>query len=221
MLILASQSPRRRQLLASLDLDFTVAVPDVDERSQVDESPIAVVERLSQAKAEAVAAQNPNSIVLAADTVVALDGEVLGKPADLAEARRMLERLRGRSHQVYSAVTATNAKTGERATMVNVSVVWMRDYDDAWIRAYVASGDPLDKAGGYAIQNQQFTPVARLKGCYSSVMGLPLGDTVRVLREVGMCVLNLEEVARICQEIVGSSHWHCCLDSRNIGADFA
>ncbi len=185
-LILASQSPRRRALLTALGLTFTVDAADVDETPQPDEAPGDVVIRLSRAKALAVAARHPHAVVLAADTVVVLDGALLGKPVNPDEAWVMLRALRGRTHQVYTAVTVTN--DGSSRSQLSVSDVTMRLYSDAEITDYIASGDPLDKAGAYAIQHPLFAPVAGWTGCYTDIMGLPLGVAADLLREAGVHV---------------------------------
>ena len=180
-LLLASASPRRHELLALLGLPFGVTVANVDEIPQADESPTTLVIRLSRDKARAVPA-DPATIVIACDTVVALDGEILGKPGDAAEAVSMLLRLRGRSHTVCSAVTLLEPITGRALTDVAETQVTMRAYTDAEIAAYVASDDPLDKAGAYAIQHPGFHPVAALQGCHTNVVGLPLCHLTRCLR---------------------------------------
>ena len=184
-LVLASTSPRRRQLLALLGLPFEVRAADVNESSQPEESPAAIVARLAEAKARAVLADASTDFIVAADTLVYLDGAVLGKPSSAQQALRMLERLRGRPHVVFSGVTVINAPAGLQQTAVAQSTVWMRQYSDAEIQAYVASGDPLDKAGAYAFQNASFAPASRVEGCYLSVMGLPLCHLYVLLRELG------------------------------------
>ena len=205
-LVLASASPRRRELLAALALPFSVAAAEVDERQIPGKLPVELVQRLSRAKAAAVACRYPDAIIVAADTVVVLDGVVLGKPADAEDAVGMLRALRGRPHFVYSAVTALDAATGQEATEVSESCVWMRGYNDDEIAAYVASGDPLDKAGAYAIQHRGFAPVSRFEGCYASIMGLPLGHLAQALASVGVAVLV--DVAQACQAATGAA---CCL----------
>ncbi|MCX6028603.1 MAG: Maf family protein [Chloroflexi bacterium] len=202
-LILASQSPRRRSLLAALGLTFTVDAADVDETPRPDEAPADLVCRLGRIKAVAVAARHPRAVVLAADTVVVLDGTLLGKPVDPAEAWAMLHALRGRTHQVYTAVTVTRA--GAPCSRLSISDVTMRPYSDAEIATYVASGDPLDKAGAYAIQHPLFAPVAGWTGCYTAIMGLPLGVAADLLREAGVLVPG--DVAATCEGIGG----RCCL----------
>ena len=140
-----------------------------------------VVVRLARAKAEVVAAAHPDALVVGCDTVVALGGEVLCKPADGEAARAMLLHLRGRDHAVYTWVAVVGG--GRRAVQVARTTVRMREYTDEEIDAYVASGDPLDKAGAYAIQHPGFHPVATWEGCYANVVGLPLCHLVRLLRE--------------------------------------
>jgi len=186
-LILASNSPRRRELLALSGWTFLVQPADVDESQRPAEAPGDYVLRLAEAKARACAARQPaGTLVLAADTTVALDGELLGKPRDAGEAADMLRRLRGRSHRVYTGLAAMRAPDGNPATDLAVTEVPMRAYTPAEMAAYVASGDPLDKAGAYAIQHAGFHPVEALAGCYAGVMGLPLCHLVRTLARLGL-----------------------------------
>lgn len=187
-LILASGSPRRREMIASLGIPFEVIKSDIDETQHAGEDPFAYVERLSMEKAQTVAETLEEDLpVLAADTIVVLDGEILGKPADADEAREMLQRLRGREHRVCTAFTVLQA--GERVTRREVTRVTMRDYTDAEIDAYIASGDPFDKAGSYAIQNEAFAPVAHIEGDYNNVVGLPLDRVKEVLQSLGGILL--------------------------------
>jgi septum formation protein len=181
-LILASGSPRRHAFLNALGLSYAIHVADIDEESREGEPPHDLVARLSREKARAVAAAHPEATVIGADTIVTLDEELLGKPAGPAEAAEMLRRLRGRAHVVYSGVTVCVPGGPSRTTVVG-STVWMRDYTEDEIAAYVASGDPLDKAGAYAIQNAPFQPVERMAGCYASVMGLPVQALADLLGE--------------------------------------
>jgi MAF protein len=183
---------------------FQVATADIDESQQLDESPTDLVQRLAREKALAVAARCPDRPVLGADTIVVLDGEVLGKPVDADHAGAMLRWLRGRPHTVWSAVYAQNPALVCTAAALNETIVWMRLYGDDEIAAYVASGDPLDKAGAYAIQHPGFAPAERIAGCYSGVMGFPLGEVVQVLRAIGVDVPG--EAAVACQPQRGP----CC-----------
>jgi len=186
-LILASASPRRRELLASLTREFDVIPSDVDETLEPVALPDAVV-RLALRKARAVAASRPAALVLAADTIVVIDGRALGKPADPAEARAMLRTLRGRSHEVMTGVVVLDAATGRHAAETVLSRVTMAGYSDAAIDAYVAGGEPLDKAGAYAIQGEGGALVAGLQGSRSNVVGLPLETTAALLRRFGVAV---------------------------------
>ncbi len=184
-LILASSSPRRRELLARLGLPFTVHPADVDETLLLDEGPTSAVMRLAAAKADVVADRFPTAIIIAADTlVINPPNTILGKPPNLAAAREMLHRLRGRTHQVITAITLRHP--GEPELTVLTTTVRMRQYSDAEIEAYIASGDSLDKAGGYAIQYQDFRPVTAIDGCYTNVVGLPLCITYLALRNLGL-----------------------------------
>ena len=190
--ILASQSPRRRQLLALLGYPFEIVVPDVDEDVHLEAGPATYVLRTAQQKAEAVAQKLPvpsaalRSIIIAADTTVALDGAILGKPADGDEARQMLLALRGRTHDVHTGLCLVEAGGGREVAAVHSTIVTMRDYSAAEIETYVATGDPLDKAGAYAIQHVDFSPMAALDGCYLTVVGLSLCGLIALLRELGV-----------------------------------
>lgn len=195
-LLLASQSPRRRELLGLLGLPFDVAVPDVAEIPRPGEPPDRMAMRLSLAKARALADQ-ATALVIACDTIVAFQGQPLGKPSDADEAAAMLRRLRGQSHTVHSAIALLDTTSGRASTDVAETIVTMREYTEAELVAYVATGDPLDKAGAYAIQHQGFHPVARLAGCYANVMGLPLCHLTRSLRARG--VFPPSDVPTACQ----------------------
>lgn len=185
-LILASNSPRRRQLLAWTGWDFIVSAAEIDETPFPGEAPGPYVSRLARAKGEARTHQAPiGSLILAADTIVADGPILLGKPVGPAEARRMLQSLRGRVHQVYTAITVIEAGSGRASSEICCADVPMRAYSDAEIEAYIASGDPLDKAGAYAIQHAGFHPVENFAGCYACVVGLPLCHLVRAMARLG------------------------------------
>lgn len=185
-LILASASPRRRELLGRICPAFTVVPADVDE--SLDPGPVAAaVERLALRKARAVAAGAQDAVVLAADTVVVVDGVVLGKPAGPDEARAMLRRLRGRVHEVVTGVAVVDA-AGREASLSVTTRVLMAAYSDATLHAYAASGAPLDKAGAYAIQDRDGALVDGLAGSYTNVVGLPLEATRRLLEGFGVRV---------------------------------
>jgi len=187
-LILASGSPRRRQLLSLLGLPFIIKAAGVDERQLDGELPTELVQRVSQAKARAVVDARPDELVVAADTIVVLEAEVLGKPDGPSDAVRMLRALRGAPHVVYSGVSVWHPASQRLVYELGESTVWMRDYGDDEIRRYVAGGDPLDKAGAYAIQHPVFDPVTRVDGCWLSVMGLPLCHLGRALSRFGVVI---------------------------------
>src|SRR5258706_9551616 len=183
MLVLASNSPRRRQLLALADWDFIVSVADVDESQYANESPADYVLRLAETKARAIMA-HADQIILAADTTVVDGNDILGKPKDNAEAFAMLTRLRGHTHQVYTGVALLCLSDGLILKELSVTDVPMRNYSDEEVNAYIQTGDPLDKAGAYAIQHPRFKPVASMSGCYAGVMGLPMCHVVRMMRKM-------------------------------------
>lgn len=189
--ILASGSPRRRELLSSLGIDFTVVKTDIDESQRDGEAPLDYVRRLSQEKAAAAmrrVASDGDLTVLAADTIVVLDDEILGKPANADEARRMLSRLRSRPHTVCTSLTLLRPSHQPLSAITEptCTTVFMRDYSDDEIEAYIATGDPFDKAGGYAIQHEGFHPVSRIEGSYSNVVGLPLETLREMLKRIGL-----------------------------------
>ena len=184
--VLASQSPRRRDLLALVGVAHEVRPADVDESVRPGEAPDAYVRRLAGEKARAVADAlgDPAAAVVAADTTVVVDGEILGKPADAAEARAMVRRLAGRAHEVFTGMAVVR---GPRlADAVERVGVTFRPLADAEIEAYVATGEPMDKAGAYGIQGYGATIVERVDGDYFAVMGLSLRRTVALLGEVGV-----------------------------------
>ena len=193
-LLLASQSPRRRELLSFIGLKFDVASADVDERILPDEKPADYVLRLSVAKARAIPQPSPSAlsqkerglVVIGSDTAVVDAGEILGKPRDKSDAELMLRQLRGNTHQVYTAITLFDKTSQEKYKELCISDVPMRNYSDAEMKSYIETGDPLDKAGGYGIQNDEFQPVEKFVGCFASVMGLPLCHLARSLKKAGL-----------------------------------
>lgn len=186
-LVLASASPRRRDLLAGLGLRFEVRPADVDERPANGETPAALVERLSLAKAAAVAAEREDALVIAADTVVVVDDEILGKPRDAAENRAFLWRLQGRDHTVYTGHALRLA--GRDAHEVRATRVRFRVLDESEIDRYVATGEGRDKAGGYAIQGVGAALIPHLDGCYFNVVGLSLAAVVTLAERLGVTLV--------------------------------
>ncbi|MCC7439603.1 MAG: septum formation inhibitor Maf [Armatimonadetes bacterium] len=183
--ILASSSPRRRQLLAQIGVRFTVISPDTDETQLPDESPQQMVQRLAQLKARAVASQQTHGLVLGADTTVVLNNVVLGKPTAPADAHRMLQSLSGNTHTVLTGWAIIDAATGAEAVGCGNANVTFRTLDDDEIAAYVATGSPMDKAGSYGIQDDLGAVfIQRIDGDYYTVVGLPLAQVYCALRDM-------------------------------------
>lgn len=189
--LLASQSPRRRELMALLGRPVRQMAADVDEESVNAPDPAVNVVDTAVLKAHTIAhsfvpTPGRQVILIAADTTVVVDGEMLNKPADAADAQRMLRWLRGRAHEVHSGYVVRDMSSEAEVVGVHTAVVTMRPYTDAEIDSYVATGDPMDKAGAYAIQHPVFRPVQALQGCFLGVMGLPLCDLMGALAQLGV-----------------------------------
>jgi septum formation protein len=185
-LILASASPRRAQILRDAGVPFAVLSSAVDETPFPEETPQQHVERLANAKAELVAARAVGpAIVIAADTVVSLEGQILGKPRSTDEARFMLERLSGRAHTVLTGVALVRLPDVERRSFVESTLVHFAPLQDDDIVQYLATDEPYDKAGAYAIQGRAGRYIPRIDGCYFNVVGLPLAHLMQELRELG------------------------------------
>jgi nucleoside triphosphate pyrophosphatase len=210
MLVLASNSPRRKQLLGLGGWSFTVSPAAIDETPFDAEAPADYVARLAEGKVRKAARQAPaEALILAADTTVAVPAhtlddsadQILGKPGDAQEAEKMLRLLRGRSHRVYTGLAVLRVSDGSILQDVCMSEVMMRDYSDDEMLAYIASGDPLDKAGAYAVQHAGFHPVERLAGCVANVMGLPVCHLARLLAEFNLP--PRDELPGECQQMLG------------------
>ena len=186
-LILASASPRRRELLARLGLPFEVVTAPVEEHEDPATDPRSMVARNAALKADWVSSRRPEAFVLGADTTVFLDGHALNKPRDAAEARAMLRRLSGRAHTVFTGLALRQAATGLRVDEVAASEVIFRELDEATIEAYLAKVHTLDKAGGYAIQEQGDMIVERYTGSLSNIVGLPVETVKQILIRCGLC----------------------------------
>lgn len=184
--ILASASPRRRQLLSEAGYEFEALSPPVDEVAHRWLTARELTTWNAARKAACVSRMSPDAVVLAADTLVAIDGEVLGKPADLEEAVRILRRLSGRAHEVWTAVRICHATHGRSQSVQEMSRVHFRKLDDHAIRNYLAKIDPLDKAGAYAAQGHGTEIIERIDGSSSNVVGLPMEATTRALRDFGI-----------------------------------
>ncbi len=218
-ILLASNSPRRRELFNLGGWSFQVVSGEVDERPLPSESSREYVIRLAQEKAKAGAVfGEADDLIVAADTAV-VDHEngaelILGKPQDALEAESMLRWLRGRVHRVYTGVAILRIADGAIASDVCCTAVPLRQYSDGEIGAYIATGDPFDKAGAYAIQHPEFKPVEHLEGCFANVMGLPLCHLTRMLIPLGCPPQN--DIAMECQEAL---HYHCPIFSKILAGD--
>ena len=184
LVVLASSSPRRHELLTLIGIAHTVLPADIDESVWSGEDPSAHAERLARGKASVIAEREPNAVVIAADTIVVVDGDILGKPRDDAAAGVMLRRLSGRTHVVLTAVAV--ARAGQVASGVEAVNVRFRDLGDDEIQRYIATREPMDKAGAYGIQGYGATIVERIDGDYFAVMGLALGRMVRLMASLGV-----------------------------------
>ncbi|MBQ9564794.1 MAG: septum formation inhibitor Maf [Synergistaceae bacterium] len=188
-ILLASGSPRRRALLKDLGWEFEVCSPDVDESHLPNERPEALCERLSRLKAKAVTGVDDATLVIAADTIVVVDGKVLGKPADREDARRMLGLLQGRAHEVMTGVALRRG--GQLLSGLERTAVHFRPLSEDEIAAYAATGEGDDKAGAYAIQGRGALLIASIEGDYFNVVGLPLCRLGRMLEELGLTLKSL------------------------------
>ncbi len=188
-IVLASSSPRRKELLASLGLQFEIVPAEVDEHWEGESDPRVFAEALARRKAQYVAAQRQSGLVIGADTLVYIDGEILTKPSDETEAQAMLHRLSGRTHTVVTGVAVVNAANKETVSCFEQTDVTFRALSDVEIRRYVATGEPMDKAGAYGIQGIGALLVARIEGCYPNVVGLPLVRLAELLRHFGVELL--------------------------------
>jgi septum formation protein len=186
LLILASASARRRELLAQLGIAFDVVIAPVDEHEEASTDPRVMVAHNAALKADWVAARQPDALVLGADTTVAIDGIALNKPRDLAEARAMLRRLSARTHRVFTGLALRRDRAGLRLDEIVMSEVTFKPLDEATISAYLAQVNPLDKAGGYAIQEHGDLIVAGHAGSFTNIIGLPLETTKQILTRCGL-----------------------------------
>jgi len=184
-IILASNSPRRRELLQNAGIGFVSDPADVDESRLPDEPPADYAVRLALDKALCTASRHEDGLVVGADTVVVAQGEVLGKPASAEDATRMLGMLSGSTHEVITGIAVVDAATGRKTTAVETTRVRMRALTRAQIDAYVATGEPMDKAGGYGIQGRASLFVESVDGCYFNVVGLPMARLAAILEEMG------------------------------------
>jgi len=184
-IVLASSSPRRKELLSAAGVDFKIIVEPCDETPYSGEVSQAMVERLALAKAHAVASKNPDAYVIGADTTVCVDGAILGKPSDHAEANTMLQTIQGRWHEVWGGIAVVHLEKKIQHIESHISKVEMAPISTEQISWYIKTGEPMDKAGSYAIQGLGLQFVERVDGSYSNVVGLNISSLMRVLRSLG------------------------------------
>ena len=209
-LVLASNSPRRKELLSLGGQEYRVVPTDVDESPRPGEEPQDYVSRLAVVKAQVATKQiQGEALIVAADTTVVFHGSIMGKPADAVEARQMLNDLRGATHQVFTAIALLRVPNGELSIDLAETEVPMRNYSDEEVDSYVASGDPLDKAGAYAIQHAGFHPVTSMQSCFANVIGLPLCHLQRSLQKWGLYFDN--DLSTACQKHLS---YHCPVTSQ-------
>lgn len=189
-IILASGSPRRKMLLSQLGIDFVSVAADVDEIWDQDMEPALQCQRLAQAKADNIQVEDADSLIIAADTVVVLGDIVLGKPESPAHARRMLSLLSGRKHRVITGLCIRNTRTDKRESTSEITTVSFRTIREEEIDAYILTGEPLDKAGAYAVQGLGAIFVEKVEGCYYNVVGLPLHTLYQMLYRQGVFLLG-------------------------------
>jgi len=189
-IILASQSPRRQELLKQVGLEFEVIPADIDENLLQSVSPIEMVQQLACQKAKFVANGKQKGIIIAADTIVVVDDRVMGKPNTKDDAYQMLSSLSGRVHQVMTGLCVINAEAGKTECGVEQTEVTFRTLSESEIVAYIASGEPFDKAGGYGVQGLGALLVEKINGCYFNVVGLPLSKLFQMLKNQGIDLLG-------------------------------
>lgn len=202
-LILASGSPRRKELLGLFDIPFVVQPADIDETQIPGETPQEYVRRLAQEKGYVIARKS-NLPVLSADTIVEFEGQILGKPENRQDADRILQLLRGRSHRVFTAISLMHYSNGQRIERLVESDVLMRDYSENELQTYLDSGNWQDKAGGYAIQDPDFNPCAGYTGSYTNIMGLPVEALMPMLVEAGFTLR--ENLSEYIEDALGSNY---------------
>ena len=207
-LILASGSPRRRDLIGRLGLPYVCRVSGLDEDLAAASEPSLLAARLARMKAREVASGEPRNLVIGCDTLVCLDGRILGKPSDRRDARKMLRALRGRTHDVITAVAVVESESGREETAVVTSQVRMHRFRESVLSRYLDSGDSLDKAGAYGIQTAGAELVESFSGCFFNIVGLPLCELARLLARFGM-VSDADPSACVLPDGRNCPRWEC------------
>lgn len=189
-IILASQSPRRKMLLEQFNIHFTCRPADIDERFLPEENTLDAVRRIARSKADSVCETLQQGLIIAADTVVVCDGEIMGKPRDEQDACQKLSRLSGREHQVITAICLRNAANNYCDIQDEITNVYFRNISEEEIKAYVSTGEPLDKAGAYAVQGMGAIFIEKIDGCFFNVVGLPIKNLYTMLKRQGVDLLG-------------------------------
>jgi len=197
-ILLASTSPRRRELLSLLGVPFSIVPPTGDELLSPHLSPSEQTRRLALDKAQSVANQHPQDLVIGSDTVIEIEGKLLGKPENIQEAQTMLRHLRGRYHQVHTGVAIIQLSTNVSIDFVETAKVWIHPFDEHTLKSYLATEESLGKAGAYSIQGKGAQLIEKIEGDYPTIVGLPLWRTAKVLEQQGVALPNsAEEIYRV------------------------
>lgn len=197
-ILLASTSPRRRELLGLLGLPFRIIPPTCKEKLSPSLSPIEQTRQLAWDKAQSVANQHPQDLVIGSDTVIEIEGRLLGKPENMQKAESMLRRLRGRCHQVHTGVAVMQRDTNISIDFVETALVWIKPFDETTLASYLATEESLGKAGSYSIQGEGAQLIDKIEGDYPTIVGLPLWRTAKVLAQQGVVLPNsIEEIYRL------------------------
>lgn len=196
-IILASGSPRRKELLSTLEIPFEVITSGVSEEVNPTLDPVEMVKVLAKMKATAIAKKVQEGLVIGSDTTIAFEGSTLGKPASQENAKRMLEMLRNKKHQVISGIAIIDSSNMQIEAGTVTTSIRMRNYSDQEVNDYIATGEPMDKAGSYAIQGKGSSLVAEIDGCYNNVVGFPLCELVKLLEKFGVLANSRDSVCKL------------------------
>ncbi len=197
-IVLASTSPRRRELLGLLGIPFRIIPSTCEEKLSVHLPPIEQTRQFARDKAQSVANQNPEDLVIGSDTVIEIEGRLLGKPENMQEAESMLRQLRGRCHQVHTGVTVMQQETNISIGFVETALVWIKPFDETTLKSYLDTKESMGKAGAYSIQGNGAQLIEKIEGDYPTIVGLPLWRTAKILEQQGLVLPNpVEEIYRV------------------------
>ncbi len=197
-IVLASTSPRRRELLGLLGIPFRIIPPTCEEKLSVHLPPIEQTRQFARDKAQSVANQNPEDLVIGSDTVIEIEGRLLGKPENIQEAESMLRLLRGRCHQVHTGVSFMERVTNLSIDFIETALVWIKPFDETTLNSYLDTKESMGKAGAYSIQGNGAQLIEKIEGDYPTIVGLPLWRTAKILEQQGLVLPNpVEEIYRV------------------------